>query len=134
MITSIYAAILSFILIGLSINVIVARRRLGVGLSDAGSIEMRRPIRAQANFVEYSPMFLILLGCAEYNHLPWWILHVFGLVFIAGRLMHAYSLLIAENYNNHKLINYPFWRVFGMMCTFITIGFLSVILLRLSVM
>lgn len=129
MITSIYAAILGLILAGLSINVVKARRRFGAGIGDADKIEMKRCIRAQANLVEYAPMFLILLACAEYNQLSKWILHIFGIVFLVGRVMHAYSLLKAEEYSNYKLVNNPIWRISGMICTFSAIALLSVIIL-----
>lgn len=133
MITSIYASLLGFMLIGLSINVIIGRRKLGAGLGDADNMAMMRRIRAQANLTEYSPIFLIILGYAEFNGLPHWAVHLFGLVFLAGRIMHAYSLLKAEQYENHKLIVKPIWRIRAMVCTFTTIGVLALISLLLNI-
>lgn len=127
MITPMYAALLGLMLIGLSINVIKGRRKFGAGLGDADNVEMRRRIRAQANLTEYSPMFIILLGYAEYNHLPHWVVHLFGLAFLTGRVMHAYSVLRAEQYDNHKLTANPVWRIRGMICTFNCIGLLAFI-------
>lgn len=118
MITSMYAALLGLMLIGLSINVIKGRRKFGAGLGDADNMEMRRRIRAQANLAEYAPMFIILLGYAEYKHLPHLVVHLFGLAFLAGRVMHAYSVLRAEQYDSHKLTAKPVWRIRGMICTF----------------
>ena len=129
MITPIYAALLSLMIIALSINVIKGRWKYGAGLGDMENIDMRRRIRAQANLVEYAPIFLIMLGYAEYNNLPVWALHSIGSVFLAGRLAHAYSVLIAEQYNGYKLIANPIWRIMGMVCTFTGIGVLAVILL-----
>lgn len=129
MITPIYASLLGLILIGLSINVIKGRHKYGAGLGDANNIEMRRRIRAQANLAEYAPMFLILLGYAEYQKLQHWAVHLFGLAFLIGRCMHGYSVLKAEKYDNHKLTANPVWRIRGMICTFSCIGFLAIIVL-----
>ena len=129
MITPIYAALLGIILIALSINVIKSRRKFGAGLGDADNMEMKRRIRAQANLAEYTPIFLILLGYAEYQQMPHWAVHLFGLIFLSGRIMHAYSLLKAEQYDGHKLIANPIWRIRGMICTFNCIGLLSFIVL-----
>lgn len=129
MITPIYAAILGLMLVGLSINVIKGRRKFGVGVGDADNIEMKRRIRAQGNLAEYAPIFLIMLGYAEHGGLPVWAVHLFGLVFWAGRVMHAYSVLKAEQYDNHKLTANPIWRIRGMICTFNCIGLLALIIL-----
>ncbi|MBI1301901.1 MAG: glutathione metabolism protein [Alphaproteobacteria bacterium] len=134
MVTPIYAALLGLMLIGLSVNVIKGRRKFGAGLGDADNIEMKRRIRAQANLAEYAPMFLILLGYAEHNGLPLWAVHVLGIIFLAGRVMHAYSVLKAEQYDQHKLTANPIWRIRGMICTFNMIGILALIILVQSVM
>ena len=129
MTTSIYAALLGLMLIALSIYVIRSRREMKAALGDGSHNEVRRRMRAQANFTEYAPIFLILLGYAEYNGLNIFIVHLFGVVFLLGRISHAYSLLKYEQYENDKLINFPKWRVRGMICTFSTIGLLSSIIL-----
>jgi uncharacterized membrane protein YecN with MAPEG domain len=134
MTTPIYTAILALTLILLSINVIKSRRKFGVAIDDGTNIELQRRIRAQANFSEYSPMFLILLFCAEYSKLAPLALHFFGVIFLVGRFMHAYSLLKAEKYEGGKLANKPIWRIRGMICTFFAIGSLAVILLLLAVL
>jgi len=56
---------------------------------DAEQIEMRRRIRAQSNLTEYAPVFLILLGYAEYGKLPTLFVHVIGVLFILGRIIHT---------------------------------------------
>ncbi|PPD17369.1 MAG: hypothetical protein CTY18_05860 [Methylomonas sp.] len=133
MTTPIYVAILGLIYIGLSINVIKSRRTFSAGLGDADNIEMLRRIRAQANCAEYAPIFLILLGYAELGGLPGWAVHLCGLAFLAGRIMHAYSLLKAERYENFKLMANPVWRITGMIFTLNVIGALALIILFQSV-
>jgi uncharacterized membrane protein YecN with MAPEG domain len=127
MATPIYATLIGLLLVFLSIHTIKGRRKCGAGLGDAGDIEMQRRIRAQGNLAEYAPIFLILLGYAEYGNLPIWAVHVIGVIFISGRMMHAYSLLKAEQYDGHKLTANPIWRIRGMICTFNCIGLLSAI-------
>jgi len=129
MITPIYASLLGLMLLGFSVAVIKARRTFGLALGDADNIEMKRRIRAQANLAEYAPIFLILLGYAEYNGMAHWAAHGFGFVFLAGRLMHGYSMLSAERYDGEKLTANPVWRIRGMMCTFTSIGLLAIIVL-----
>ena len=115
MVTPIYAAFIGILLIFLSIYTIKGRRKFGTGLGDAEQIEMRRRIRAQGNLTEYAPVFLILLGYAEYGNLPTLAVHVIGLIFVLGRIIHAYSLLKAEKYDGHKLTAKPIWRIVGMI-------------------
>lgn len=130
MITSIYASLLALLLIVLSINVVKGRKKFAVSLGDSDNIQMRCRVRAQANLAEYAPIFIILLGFSEHNGLPVWAVHIFGLIFLIGRFMHAYSLLKEEKYDQfNKLVAIPIWRIRGMICTFISIGMLAIILL-----
>lgn len=126
-ITSIYAAILGLMLVCLSINVIKGRRKFGAALGDDDNIEMIRRIRAQSNFTEYTPIFLIILGYTEAQGLPGWAVHLFAIIFLTGRLLHAYSVLQAEKYKDKKLMQNPTWRICGMAITFsaiITLAFI----------
>ena len=68
--TPLYAALAALILIMLSINVIRGRRLFSAALGDGAGPEMTRRIRAQANFIEYTPIFLIMLGFAERGGIP----------------------------------------------------------------
>ena len=130
MITAIYCAVIGLMLIALSINVIKGRRNFGAGIGDANNIELIRRIRAQSNLAEYSPIFILLLGFAEKGGLSLMLTHLIGLIFISGRIMHAYSILKAEQYDSqNKLTKNPIWRIRGMICTFSTIGILSLIVL-----
>lgn len=129
MVISLYAALLAFMLVWLSINVIKGRRLFGAAAGDAGEVELRQRIRAHANFAEYAPLFVILCALAEYNGLPFYAVHLLGVAFLAGRIMHAYSLLKFEKFIDGKLSANPIWRIRGMVCTFTVIGALGAILL-----
>ena len=135
MITSTYCAIIALIFITLSINVINGRRKFDSPLGDSSNFEMLRRIRAQSNLAEYSPIFIILLTFAEYQGLRSLAVHFFGIIFIIGRFMHAYSLLKAEEYDSQKkLTKNPIWRIRGMMITFFSIGSLILIVLAQKVL
>lgn len=76
------------------------------------------------------PIFLILLGHAEINGLPIWTINFLGMLFLIGRIMHAYSLLKDEEYQTaSNLVSYPKWRIRGMILTFIAIGSLAITIL-----
>lgn len=132
--TGLYAGLLGVMLIWLSIRVIRARRKSGTALGDGGEFDIFRRGRAHANFTEYTPVFLILLGLSEMMGLYPFLVHGFGLVFIAGRVMHAYSLIVHERYVDGKLQHFPNWRVRGMVCTFGCIGMLSAYVVLASLM
>lgn len=129
MITGLYAGCLGILLVLLSLNVIRFRRRNRVALGENGNFELTRAIRAHANFVEYTPMFLVLLALAEFQNLPAIAVHLFGVVFVIGRVLHAYSLLMHERYVEGVIQHNPTWRMVGMMCSFNVLGILSLILL-----
>lgn len=133
MTTSIYSALLALIFIILSIHVIKGRRLMSIGIGDFDNLDMKRRIRAHANFIEYTPIFLILLGLAEYQGLLHIWVHFFGIIFLISRIMHAYSLLYAEKYKNAKLLSLPKWRIAGMIGSFMCLLILSVILLTQKV-
>jgi uncharacterized membrane protein YecN with MAPEG domain len=124
-----YAALAALILIALSVNVIRSRRHHGAALGDSAGPEMTRRIRAQANFIEYTPIFLIMLFLAEKGGIPGWSVHVLGSAFFLGRLMHAYSLLKDERYSGNRLLANPAWRVRGMGLTFVLLGLLAAVLM-----
>jgi len=119
LITSIIAAVLTIILVKLSLAVIALRRKNKVGLGAGGHEDLERAIRAQGNFAEYVPFGIILIACLELNGAPWWLVLLPGLALIIGRLIHA------------KGINTPppdfSLRVTGMKLTFGTLITLAVL-------
>ena len=120
-------ALICFVL--LSMNVIAGRQKYKTALLDGGHIPLRQRIRAQGNFAEYTPFFLIALGMAEYQGLGALWIHVLGIVFFVGRGLHTYSLLRAEHYEGEKLITHINFRKAGMVITFTCLLTLAVILI-----
>ena len=91
--TAIYAAILTFVYVKLTLNVINLRRQNEVSLGDRGHDDLQQAIRSHGNFSEYVPLGLILLGCLEANHIHWTIVLLLGGIFTAGRLYYAEAFL-----------------------------------------
>ncbi|NNE51579.1 MAG: hypothetical protein HKN30_04170 [Sulfitobacter sp.] len=90
-ITPLYAAALTLLFFVLSWRVIRYRRANQISLGDNDDKNLRKRMRAQANFVEYTPLALILLLIAELQGAPGVALHVMGLGLLTGRLLHAYG-------------------------------------------
>ena len=93
--TAIYAAILTFVYVKLTLNVINLRRQNEVSLGDGDREDLQQAIRSHGNFAEYVPLGLILLGCLEANHIHWTIVLLLGGVFTTGRLFYAKAFLEA---------------------------------------
>lgn len=90
--TSIYAVLLTLLFLALSLRAMLGRRRARVPFGDGTSEELRRPLRAHANFAEYTPLALILMGLLELQGAGAIVLNVIGLLLLAGRLAHAYGI------------------------------------------
>jgi uncharacterized membrane protein YecN with MAPEG domain len=84
---------------------------------------LHRKIRARGNFIEYTPIFLIMLMLVEINGFDKYFIHFFGIVFISGRALHAYGIVVAEV----RARNF-FFRQAGMFCTFFCLSSLALIL------
>jgi uncharacterized membrane protein YecN with MAPEG domain len=91
-ITALFAALLAPIFLALSLRVIARRREGGTSLGDGGDAVLLRRMRVHANFAEYAPFGLVLLGLAESLHSPTWLLYALGLLLLLGRLLHAIGM------------------------------------------
>jgi hypothetical protein len=113
-ITAFYAALFGAMLILLSVRVIGVRRQKRVALGHGGDKALEARIRAHANFTEYVPISLILIGAAESLGALALLLHGLGLALLGGRILHA--LAVSGEVQNLNL------RVAGMATTFTAIG------------
>ena len=84
MVTLLYAALCTLLILVLAGRVMAARMKYRVGLGDGGNAELNRRVRAHANAVEYVPLALLLLGGMELNLLLSRVLHAWGLHVSAG--------------------------------------------------
>ena len=122
----IYIALSCLILSKLSINVIKLRRQNKVSFGDDGDRALMRRIRAQANFIEYTPIFLLSLIGIEWlavENIPYYFLYIniVGSLFIIGRILHALSLY------EKKIMH----RKTGMIITFVSLQLNGILLLVL---
>ncbi|MDX2073968.1 MAG: MAPEG family protein [Alphaproteobacteria bacterium] len=121
-VTTFFAALSAFMLVALSVNVIRTRQRTRTIIGDGGNEIMQRATRAQANFSEYVPMALIMMALLEAAGTRSWVLVVLGLLLLAGRASHAYSLLVHEvKYEGASLNERIKFRKAGMIATFFVI-------------
>tara|TARA_B100001013_G_scaffold6910_1_gene4312 strand:- start:1016 stop:1363 length:348 start_codon:yes stop_codon:yes gene_type:complete len=107
-------------------NVIKLRRQGKISFGDDGDRVLMRRIRAQGNFIEYTPIFLLSLIAIEWlaiENIPYYFLYIniVGSLFIIGRILHALSLY------EKKIMH----RKTGMIITFVTLRFNGLILLIL---
>jgi len=91
-VTSIYAAITGLIIFGLAFRVVLLRKQEHVALGHGNNKRLRRAVRVHANATEYIPVILILMLLLEINGGMAWKLHLFGVLTILGRLIHAWWL------------------------------------------
>ena len=87
-----YAGLLGLVLVALSAQVVLARRRYRVRLGAGTEEGMQQAIRVQANFVEYVPFAVLLLVLAEITGMPAAAVHGAGAVLVASRVIHAAGL------------------------------------------
>jgi Uncharacterized relative of glutathione S-transferase, MAPEG superfamily len=125
----IYVAISLFILRRISINVIGYRRKYKASLGDKGHEDLQRRIRAQANFTEFIPLFLISLIGLEWiaatKEIPYYLiyLHTIGIIFIVGRIFHIKGMYDSS----------IFFRRNGMRITFYSMLSNSLVLIFLII-
>jgi len=90
-VTPLYAGILALWFVVLSIRVANLRRR-GISFGDNGDVNVTRVVRAQANFAEYVPLALLMMGFLEASRYSIYLLHAFGIALIVARLVHGLAL------------------------------------------
>ena len=113
-VTPLYAGLLALWFVALSVRVVDQRRRSRVSLGDGGKTPMQRAIRGHANFSEYVPLALLLLGVLELSGFPHYALHALGATLIVSRLLHGYALCFTAHFR--------FGRVAGAALTFLVLA------------
>ncbi len=124
-VTSIYAALAGIIIFGLAFRVVRLRRRERIALGHGDNKHLRRAIRVHANATENIPVILILMLLLEINGGATWALHLFGILTILGRLIHAWWL--------SRFTGKSFGRTWGTVISWGVLIALAVLNLRLAV-
>lgn len=113
LVTGLYAAFAVFMLVLLALNVIRLRLRHGVSLGDGGYPEIKTAGRMHGNFIENTPIALIIILLFETVCIPpLWMVHALCSMLLVTRASHALAIAIKPNGTS-------FLRVFGMIGTFI---------------
>lgn len=108
------AALLNF---WLSWRVGQMRHRHKVLIGDGGQQALVARMRAQANFIEYAPFYLILLALIELGAGSATWLWIVSILFVLGRILHAFGM---DKTTPNKL------RIGGMILTMIPLLGLAV--------
>jgi uncharacterized membrane protein YecN with MAPEG domain len=91
-ITGLYAALMALLVVVLAVRVVIFRNKAHVGLGDGNNPDLLKCIRVHANAVEYVPFYLLLMLILELNQTLPVLIHVFGIVLIVARLLHAWGV------------------------------------------
>src|SRR5690554_2153266 len=109
-VTSLYAALLTLLLLVLSIRIIRIRwqERVGLGIGESKALEVA--VRVHGNFVEYVPLALLLLALMELAGAGAELLYGLGELLFVARVCHAIGLT--------RSIGTSLYRTIGVLGTF----------------
>jgi uncharacterized protein len=119
-VTPLYAGLLALFFLVLSGRIVQFRQR-GIPLGDGGDPKMMRLIRGHANFAEYVPLILLMMGFLEVGHTSIYVLHALGIALLVSRLLHGYALSFTDRFR--------FGRIWGAGLTFAVLGVCGVLCL-----
>lgn len=123
-ITSLFAGLLTLLLLVLSIRIIRLRWRDKVGIGTGESLDLKVAVRIHGNFIEYVPLALILLALLEWQGLSaLWLYGLGGLLFVA-RVNHAIGLT--------KTAGVSIYRTIGVLGTFLMLLIAAIHLIILA--
>lgn len=123
-ITALYAGLTGLLLFSFSFRVSLMRIKMSKVEGIISEGRLTNAVRLQANLTEYAPMAIILILLAELLLAPAWILHVFGIMFLSGRILH----LIGFSSRPKK----PLLRMAGMVLTYAMVTFASITCIGLA--
>lgn len=86
---ALYSGLLGFVHLWLLAVVGKTRGELKISVGDGGDPYMIRVMRGQLNFVENVPITLVFLLLMALMGTPAWVLHIFGLALLIGRILHG---------------------------------------------
>jgi hypothetical protein len=93
-ITALYAGLLGLLSILLAVQIGQVRAATGINLGDGGNDALILAMRRQANFVEFVPLTLVLIGLLESNGVAAVAVHGLGATLLLARLSHAYGFRV----------------------------------------
>ena len=103
-VTLLYAGLLSLVFLVLSARVVLMRGSGGISLGDGGNPVMLRRIRAHANFAEYVPLLLLMIGFLEASGMSAAVLHGLGATLLMARVLHGYALSFTASFKFGRMV------------------------------
>jgi uncharacterized membrane protein YecN with MAPEG domain len=91
-VTLTFAGALALLVLWLAFRVSRVRMSDKVMVGDGGNPLLLARMRAQANFVEYTPFVLILMALIEMAGGSAWWLRGIGVVYVIARVLHAFGM------------------------------------------
>ena len=111
-VTALAAVVLGVLYMHLTLTVTKLRRSHRASMGDGdGKGELAQAIRMHANFIEYVPFALILLGFAEIMGLWWPVVAVGAVLLVAGRWLHTRSWVGGKTFFKPRVRG--MWLTFG---------------------
>jgi len=95
--TAFYAALLALVYLGLSGWVMGSRVSDNVLFGDGGDASLLKRVRSHANFSEYVPLALILVGLLEAGGGSHGLVQGLLLALLVGRILHPIGMFAAPN-------------------------------------
>lgn len=86
------AAAAALLNVWLMIRIGAVRRANRITVGDGGNEALQRRMRAQANYIENTPIVLVLIAAIELAELGSWWLPIVAALYIAGRIAHALGM------------------------------------------
>ena len=125
MVTLYYAGIFGIMYLFLGFYVVKNRRLHRISLGTGKDVPaLERAVWIHGNFSENIPLFLILLMLIEMHGTPYWLLHIFAIFMLVGRILHALGIRHKEGASRE--------RFFGMLLTWLAILLASLVAIYLS--
>jgi uncharacterized membrane protein YecN with MAPEG domain len=100
-ITALYAGLLGLLSIAIAIQAGRARGQTGISIGDGANPEMIVAMRRHANFVEFVPLALVLIGLLEMKGVSATAIHARGGGLFFARVCHAIGFRVERA--NHPL-------------------------------
>ncbi len=91
---------------------------------DGGDTSLQRHMRAHSNFIEYTPIALLLILVLDLNEQHGWLLALTAAVFLLGRVLHAIGMQ-ADKPSKPRMVGmlmtmlpYAIWIVWAALVAF----------------
>ena len=91
-ITALYTALFLLLMLALAANVVRWRMKAHVSLGDGGNKDLTAAVRCHGNAAEYVPLVLVGMGLLEMLGTSNMAIHLYGGLFLRGRLAHPLGL------------------------------------------